>query len=192
VIIQEIFGVNQHIQSVVEFYASLGYRTIAPAMFDRAERGVDLDYTEEGMQAGFALRDKVDWLITPRDVGAAVEHVRRDRPVAVVGYCWGGGAAWLAASELQLDAAVAYYGGQITQFLDREPQCPMLLHFGETDHSISLEDIALIHESYPDIPYHVYDGAGHGFNCDIRASYDQRASALAQVHTNMFLREHLR
>lgn len=192
VIIQEIFGVNSHIRSVVDLYAEFGYLAIAPAMFDRGERGVDLPYTEEGMAAGFAAREKIDWLETPKDVSAAVEHVRRDRPVAIVGYCWGGGAAWLAASELDVEAAVSYYGGQIKMFLDRAPKCPMLLHFGETDHSIPAEDVVLIHETYPDIPLYVYEDAGHGFNCDIRDSYNPQASAVALARTKAFLSEHLR
>lgn len=192
VIIQEVFGVNSHIRVVVDRYADLGYLTIAPAMFDRAEVGVDLPYTEDGLKAGFAVRDKIDWLTTPLDIAAAVEHVRRDQPVAIVGYCWGGGAAWLAASELQVDAAVSYYGGQIKLFLDRTPQCPMLLHFGENDHSIPPEDIALIADAYPCMPLHVYKGAGHGFNCDIRASYNPEASALALKRTSAFLDHQLR
>ena len=192
VIIQEIFGVNDHIRSVVDMYAGLGYLAIAPAMFDRAERGVELPYTEEGVAAGFAVREQIDWLVTPQDVGAAVEHVRRDRPVGVIGYCWGGGVSWLAADELNLNAAVSYYGGQIKMFLDRAPQCPMLLHFGETDHSIPPEDIALINTTYPDIALFVYEDDGHGFNCDLRDSYNQRASVQALVRTKAFLSEHLK
>jgi len=192
VIIQEVFGVNSHIRSVVDLYADLGFLAIAPAMFDRAERGVELEYTEEGMAAGFAVRDQINWLVTPRDIGAAVEHVRRDRPVAVIGYCWGGGAAWLAASELNIDAAVSYYGGQIKMFLDHKPRCPTLLHFGETDHTIPPEDVKLIHEAYPEIPLYMYEDAGHGFNCDIRASYNPQASAVALARTKAFLSEHLR
>jgi len=192
VIIQEIFGINDHIRSVVDMYAGLGYLAIAPAMFDRAERSVELPYTEEGIAAGFAVREQIDWLVTPRDVGAAVESVRRDRPVAVIGYCWGGGVSWLAANELELDAAVSYYGGQIKMFLDRAPQCPMLLHFGETDHSIPPEDLTLINTTYPDIPLFVYEDAGHGFNCDLRDSYNQRASVQALVRTKAFLSEHLK
>jgi carboxymethylenebutenolidase len=192
VVIQEIFGVNSHIRSVVDLYADLGYLAIAPAMFDRAERGVDLEYTEEGRAAGFAVSEQIDWLLTPKDIGAAVEHVRRDRPVGVIGYCWGGGASWLAANELRLDAAVSYYGGQIKMFLDRGPQCPMLLHFGETDHAIPPEDVLLIHETYPEIPLYVYEDAGHGFNCDIRASYNAQASAVALARTKAFFSEHLK
>jgi len=192
VIIQEVFGVNVHIRSVVDLYADLGYLAIAPAMFDRAERNVELDYTEEGMAAGFAVRDRIDWLTTPKDVGAAVEHVRRDRPVAVIGYCWGGGAAWLAATDLSIDAAVSYYGGQIKLFLDRNPQCPVLLHFGEADHAIPPEDIELIRQAHPAIPIYMYEDAGHGFNCDIRSSYNPQASAVALARTKAFLSEHLR
>jgi carboxymethylenebutenolidase len=110
----------------------------------------------------------------------------------VIGFCWGGGAAWLAASELNIDVAVSYYGGQIKMFLDREPQCPILLHFGETDHTIPPEDIELIQKAYPEIPLYMYEDAGHGFNCDIRASYNAQASAVALARTKAFLSEHLR
>ncbi len=190
VVVQEIFGVNGHIRSVVERYAALGYLAIAPALFDRAERGVDLDYTEEGMQAGFAVREQVDWATTTVDVEAAIDHVRRSRPVGVVGFCYGGGVAWLSANELPIDAAVGYYGGQIHQFLDRAPQCPVMLHFGGADHMIPSTDIDSIRAAYPEVPIHVYPGAGHGFNCDVRASYDPEASALAQERTTEFLAVH--
>jgi carboxymethylenebutenolidase len=191
VVVQEIFGVNAHIRSVVDRYARLGYLAIAPALFDRAERGVDLDYTDEGMKAGFAVREQIDWVTTTVDVAAAADHVRRDRPVGVVGFCYGGGVAWLCANELRIDAVVGYYGGQIHQFITRVPKCPVLLHFGETDHMISASDIDDVRAAYPDIPIHVYPGAGHGFNCDIRASYDPGASAQAQDRTNEFLATYL-
>lgn len=191
-IVQEVFGVNGHIRSVVDRYAESGYLAIAPALFDRAERGVDLDYTETGMQRGFAVRDRVDWATTTLDVAAAVEHVRRARPAGVVGFCYGGGVAWLCANEVRLDAVVGYYGGQIHQFIDRAPQCPIMLHFGEADHMIPASDVEDIRAAYPDVAVHTYAGAGHGFNCDIRASYDPGASALAQQHTDAFLQTHLR
>lgn len=192
VVVQEVFGVNGHIRYVVDKYAALGYLAIAPALFDRAVRGVDLEYTDEGMQAGLAVREQVDWATTTTDVAAAADHVRRDRPVGVVGFCYGGGVAWLSANTLSIDAAVCYYGGQIHQFLDRAPQCPILLHFGEADHLIPSDDIADIRTAYPNVPIHGYPGAGHGFNCDVRASYDPDASALAQERTTAFFGRHLR
>ena len=191
VIVQEVFGVNAHIRSVVETYAVMGYLTIAPAMFDRAERGIDLDYTPEGLQAGLAVRAQVDWATTTLDIAAAVDRVGRSRPTAVVGYCFGGGVAWLAANHVPIQAAVCYYGGQIHDFIDVAPQCPTMLHFGELDPMIPLDHVAAIAAAHPDVEVHVYDGADHGFNCDIRDSYHPVAAALAQQRTTEFLRSHL-
>lgn len=191
VIVQEVFGVNAHIRSVAETYAAMGYLTIAPAMFDRAERGVDLDYTPEGLQTGLAVRARVDWATTPLDIAAAVDRVGQSRPTAVVGYCFGGGVAWLAANQVSFDAAVCYYGGQIHDFIDVTPRCPTMLHFGELDAMIPLNHIAAIAAAHPDVKVHVYDGADHGFNCDIRDSYHPSAAARAQQRTNEFLRSHL-
>ncbi|MGI9604669.1 MAG: dienelactone hydrolase family protein [Acidimicrobiales bacterium] len=191
VIIQEIFGVNGHIRSVVDRYAEMGHLAIAPAMFDRAQRDLDLEYTPEGMTEGKAVQANVPWDTTTVDTGAAVEHVRRGQPVAVVGYCFGGGVAWRAANELDIDAAVGYYGGQIVHDLDRPPKCPIMLHFGADDPMIPPENIEAIGAAFPAVPIHVYEDAGHGFNCDVRGSYSPEASALAQERTNAFLASNL-
>ena len=191
VIVQEIFGVNAHIRSVVDTYAAMGYLAIAPAMFDRAERGVDLGYTPESVQTGQAVRARVDWSNTPLDIAAAIDRVGQARPTAVVGYCFGGGVAWLAANHVPIQAAVCYYGGQIHGFIDVTPQCPTMLHFGELDSMIPLDDVAAIAAAHSDVEVHVYDGADHGFNCDIRDSYHPDAAALAQERTTEFLRLHL-
>ncbi len=187
VIVQEIFGVNSHIRSVVDRYAALGFHAIAPALFDRVERGVELDYTQDDGLRGREIRAGIDWAWPVLDVGAAVAHVAPTGPVAVIGYCWGGSVAWLAASELPIAAAVGYYGGQITQFLDRAPRCPVMLHFGALDSMIPLDDVAKIGEQYPDVEIHVYDEADHGFNCDVRATYHPESAALALERTLAFL-----
>ncbi len=191
VVVQEIFGVNAHIRSVVDDYAAMGYLAIAPAMFDRAERGVDLEYTPEGLQTGLAIRTQIDWAKTPLDVAAAASRVGRPRPTAVVGFCFGGGVAWLAANLIPIEAAVCYYGGQIHEFIDVSPQCPTMLHFGEIDDMIPLDDITAIGAAHPDVEVYIYDGADHGFNCDVRSSYHPSAAALAQQRTSAFLRSHL-
>ena len=95
--------------------------------------------------------------------------------------------AWLAAGELPIAAAVGYYCGQITHFLDRSPKCPVMLHFGALDAMIPLDDVAKIGEQYPDVEIHVYDEADHGFNCDVRASYHPESAALALERTLAFL-----
>ncbi|MDH3298978.1 MAG: dienelactone hydrolase family protein [Acidimicrobiia bacterium] len=191
VIVQEIFGVNSHVRSVVDRYASFGYRAIAPAMFDRVERGVELDYTAEGVEQGRSLRQKLSWDDSVLDVAAGVEHVSGTGAVAVIGYCYGGSMAWLAAASLPIAAAVGYYGGQVIDFIDRTPQVPTMLHFGALDQAIPLDGVHTVAERHPDVIVHVYDDAGHGFNCDVRASYHADAAALAEERTREFLALHL-
>ncbi len=187
VIVQEIFGLNSHIRSVVDSYAAIGFHAIAPALFDRVERGIELGYTSDDVARGREIRVGIEWDVTMLDVGAAVAHVAPTGPVASIGYCWGGSLAWLAASELPVAAAVGYYGGQITQFLDRQPRCPVLLHFGALDSAIPLDGVAKIGELYPDVEIHIYDEADHGFNCDVRATYHPASAALALERTLAFL-----
>lgn len=190
VIAQEIFGVNGHIRSVVDRYASFGYRAIAPALFDRVEPGVELDYDEAGIARGRELATQIAFEPAMLDVAAAVEHVRDTGPVAVVGYCFGGSLAWLSASSLPVAAAVGYYGGQVHGLIDRVPSAATMLHFGEVDHAIPLDHVEAIAAAHPDVPVHVYAGAGHGFSCDARGSYHPLSAAIALGRTLEFLVDH--
>jgi len=183
VVIQEIFGVNEHIRSVVDRFASFGYRAIAPALFDRVERGVELGYDEAGIAAGRPMAMAVAGDQAMLDVAAAVAHVSGTGAVGIVGYCFGGSLAWLAACELPVTAAVGYYGGQIHAVNDRQPKAPTLLHFGELDHAIPLDHVEAIAAAHPDVEVRVYEGAQHGFNCDARASYGALPAAIALGRT---------
>jgi len=187
VIVQEIFGVNPHIRSVVDQYAAFGYRAIAPAVFDRGERGVELGYDEAGMKRGIELVTTIPFGEMMLDVAAAVDHVAETGPVALIGFCFGGSVAWVAAAELPVNAAVGYYGGQIHRMIDRQPAAPVMLHFGELDHGIPLEQVRAIAAAHPDVSVHVHEGAEHGFNCDARASHDARSAAIALGRTLEFL-----
>jgi len=124
------------------------------------------------------------------DVAAAVEHVSETGQVAVIGYCFGGSVAWIAACDLPIAAAVGYYGGQIHGMKDQHPAAPTMLHFGELDHGIPLDQVAAIAEAHPDVPVYVYEGADHGFNCDARATYHARSAAIALGRTLEFLADH--
>jgi carboxymethylenebutenolidase len=192
VVIQEIFGVNTHIREVCDGFAADGYAVIAPALFDRVEAGIELDYDENGVARGRDLRGEVGWEAVVHDMEAARAHLAGEGPVGVVGYCWGGSVAWLGATELDFACSVGYYGGQINEFNDREPKCPVMLHFGEVDAAIPLDDVEKIREAHSRVPIHVYEGAGHGFNCDRRASYHEEASRIARQRTMAFFAEHLR
>jgi carboxymethylenebutenolidase len=190
VIVQEIFGVNAHIRSVVDRYASFGYRAIAPALFDRGERGVELGYDDAGRARGIELVMPIAFDAAMLDVAAAVDHVSETGPVAVIGYCFGGSVAWIAACDLPIAAAVGYYGGQIHAMVDRQPKVPTMLHFGELDHGIPLDQVSAIAAAHPEVPVHVYEGADHGFNCDARATHDARSAAIALGRTLEFLADH--
>jgi carboxymethylenebutenolidase len=200
VVVQEIFGVNGHIRSVVDDFASAGFRTIAPALFDRAEPGLELDYTQPSIERGFKLarggaiaQDDV-----VADIAATAAHLRSTGAtrVGIVGYCWGGYHAALASLDMadSFDAAVAYYGGGSPGLADggRTPAIPLLMHFGETDHAIPVDDVRKLEHAWPDVEVHVYPGVGHGFNCSERGSFDADAAAAARARTVAFFEEYLR
>ena len=187
VIVQEIFGVNPHIRSVVDRYASFGYRAIAPALFDRIERGVEFGYDEPGKQRSIEIAMQIAFEPAMLDVAAAVAVTAETGPVGVVGYCFGGSLAWLSAADLPVAAAVGYYGGQVHGMIDRMPAAPTMLHFGELDAAIPLEQVEAISAAHQDVPVHVYPGADHGFSCDARATHHALSAAIALGRTLEFL-----
>lgn len=192
VVVQEIFGINSHIRAVADGFAADGYKAIAPALFDRIKRGVELGYDPDNITAGRELKGRMDWDGPLLDIQAATGALSGLK-TGVAGYCWGGSLAWLAATRLDgIAAAVCYYGGQINDFRDESAKCPVLMHFGGKDGSIPMDAVEAIRAAQPDIPIHVYEGAGHGFNCDHRASYDAGASATARQRTVEFLAENIR
>jgi carboxymethylenebutenolidase len=184
VIIQEIFGITRHIRAVVDQYAQAGFLSIAPALFDRVERGVEVPYSDGAKGFGYVKALKIDQVFL--DVAAAVERVRGAGKVGVVGYCWGGMIAFRAAGRLDIGAAVAYYGGGIHQHLDEKPRVPVLFHFGEKDTHIPLSAVEQIKTAYPEGIYFLYP-AEHGFNCTDRPSFDPPSAKLALERSLEFL-----
>jgi carboxymethylenebutenolidase len=189
IVLQEIFGVNPHIQSVAAGYAAAGYRAIAPAMFDRVERDTVLPYDEGGIEAGLKIARSLRWSQSVQDVAAAMTLA--SGPVAAVGFCWGGTVAWVAAARgIGLKAAVAYYGGFIPKLLHERPQCPMMLHWAEHDHVVSPADRQAVMDAFPQLPQFTYD-AEHGFNCSERSAWQAQAARVANERTLAFLAQHL-
>ena len=169
VVIQEIFGVNPHIRAVCDGFAAKGFRVVAPALFDRVQPGTELEYGERGLKVGVGLRQLIPIEYSMMDIAACALHL--GPAVAVVGYCWGGTLAWVAAQRLDIRAAVGYYGGGITGHLDADLDCPAMLHFGGDDTAITPGDILTIQKAYPQAKIHSYAGAGHGFNREPDAEY---------------------
>ncbi len=193
VVIQEIFGVNQHIRSVADSYASDGFLAVAPALFDRVERNVELPYDGPEAQRGMAIRQKLDIAKSVEDIDAALAYVRRHtgKKAGVIGYCFGGLLAWLSATRLNPDVAVGYYAGGIGNFATETPHAPVQLHFGKLDTHIPAEQVNKVQAAHPQVEIHWYENAGHGFNCDMRASYNAEAAALARTRALAFLKKHL-
>ena len=198
VVLQEIFGVNAHIQEVADGYAQAGYVAVAPATFDRQQRGVNLGYTPEDMSAGFALKTAIEAMPAPgviADIQAAVDHAASlsGGKVGVVGYCWGGLLTWRAACLVKgVAAAAPYYGGGVTTAAEmaRQPHCPVQAHFGAKDHWIALDTVEAFRQAHPGAEVHVYD-ADHGFNCNHRASFDAAAADQARARTLAFFAAHV-
>ena len=189
VVVQEIFGVNAHIRSVVDRYAAAGWRAIAPAVFDVVERDVELGYDADGMRHGLELVQALGFERALAGVQAAAAALADAGRVGVVGYCWGGTIAYLAAIRLALPA-VSYYGGRNAQVAGEPAQAPLMFHYALRDAHIGAADRDLVQRANPDAEFFVYE-ADHGFNCDARAAYDAAAAALAQQRSFDFFTRHV-
>jgi carboxymethylenebutenolidase len=192
VVIQEIFGVNAHIRAVTDSYAAEGYVAIAPALFDRVRKGIELGYNPDTMKEGFGYVQQLQPEKTLLDLAACIAVVKHAGRVGVVGFCWGGKMAYASACELPLACGVAYYGGGIVKELARTPKCPMLYHFGGKDAHIPVSDVEQIRAVDTRGTFYIYPEADHGFNCDMRASFNAAAAQLARQRTLAFLAQHLR
>jgi carboxymethylenebutenolidase len=191
IVAMEIFGVNSHIRSVADGYAADGYLVVAPALFDRAQRGYETGYSPDEIQRGREMIAKINLDDTMKDVAAARDNVASAGKIGIVGYCWGGTVAWKAAAEVSgLHCAVPYYGGGIPGMIGLKPNCPVMFHWGETDQSIPLDKAKEFAAAHRDQTHHFY-AAGHGFNCDQRASFNAEAARLARRRTLEFLAKHL-
>ncbi len=191
VVIQEIFGVNSHIKAVADGYAKDGYVAIAPAMFDRVQRNVDLGYSPEDIAKGREIRGLVSNDMAMKDVEAAVKAVADAGKVGIVGYCWGGLVTWLAAAKVSgLACAVPYYGGGILDNAELQPKVPLMGHFGDKDQHIPVDGVRKLAAKHPKHQIFVYE-ADHGFNCDQRGSYNEPAAKQARARSLEFFRKHV-
>lgn len=193
VIIQEIFGVNPHVRRLVDEFASKGYLAIAPALFDRTEKGVQVGYDEVGFAKGRELRGSLNDDFILADVDAAAKDVASAGKVGLIGYCFGGYVAWISGCNLDsLACSVSCYGGGVAARAGNDkPKMPMQLHFGDKDHAIPMGDVHIIREAHPDIPSFIYDDAAHGFCCDDRDVFNPGACERAHGRALEFFAQHV-
>jgi carboxymethylenebutenolidase len=184
VVVQEIYGVNEHIRAVCDDYASRGYRAIAPSVYDRQERNAVFGYDGSQVPHIRTLRAGIDWQKTlPLDIAATIAALRPLK-VGAVGYCLGGSVAWMAACQLGVEAASCYYPTDMARQYNDKPRCPTIVHFAERDHVLPLAVADKLKAAQPDLPVYIYP-AEHGFNCWHRAetSYDEASAKLALERT---------
>ena len=190
VILQEIFGITDHIKDVCQQYAAHGFLVIAPALYDRIRKNIVLDYSSfaEGVDYKMQLNDEQ----TLMDIEAAIALVENTSKVAVVGFCFGGALSYLASTRLNLSCAISYYGGGIAEkYINQKPLCPIMYHFGALDSAIPLSEVAAIKSRHPEGVFHIYEDAGHGFNCNFRKDYHEESAKIASTRSLDFLKLHL-
>lgn len=193
IVLQEIFGVNEHIRAVADRVASNGYLALAPCMQDRGQKGFECGYTPAEIEQGRAVRGKVKNEDSIKDLKAALDYLQAQNAgkVGAMGYCWGGSLAWMAATNLDgLAVAVSYYGGEVANTATAKAKCPVMFHFGEKDMSIPMDKVELVKKGQPDHPLYVYP-AGHGFSCDARGSFDKASHELAMERSKAFVAKHI-
>lgn len=191
IVVPEIFGVNHHIRAVTERFTADGYLAIAPALFDRFERNVDMSYTPDAVARGRAIKVQVTIEMAMADLATTRDYVAHAGKVGIVGYCWGGFITWLASAYLPgISCAVPYYGGGMLEHQEIQPKVPVMAHFGEKDAILPVVGVRQLAAKHPSAQIFIY-AADHGFNCDERGSYNQAAADLARERTLAFFRQHV-
>jgi carboxymethylenebutenolidase len=184
IVLQEIFGIDEHVRRDVDRWASLGYEAIAPSLYDRREPGFTAHHDQAGMSAGIghAQGTPIDQALA--DIAAVRDRLAPAGKVFIVGYCYGGSLAWLAAARLDgLSGASSYYGSMVQANASLKPKCPTIVHLGRLD-GIPADDVkAAVQAANPDTPVYIYEGAGHGFNNEDPQRHAPDAAELARRRT---------
>ena len=190
VLIEEIFGISDHIKACCDGYAADGYEVLAPSLFDRQAPGVVTGYTPEEMQKGAALAYGAPLEQRVADAQICIDALKAKGAVFITGYCYGGSVVWAAACRCEgLAAASSYYGKLVPELSDETPKCPTICHFGKTDASIPLDAVEMVRAKHPEVTIYLYD-AGHGFNSDRPTHHNEAAAKLAHERTVQLFRKH--
>lgn len=196
VVAQEMYGVTGYLQGVCDHFAAHGFAAVAPALHDRVGKGLVFDYTKDGHDRASETYYRADWNVSARDLDDAAEWTVRQfgltmQRCAVVGFCYGGTLAWMAACRSPIACAVSYYGGNLDEYANETPRCPILIHMGVDDRTFSSAKRARFAQAQPTMPIEWYPDTGHGFDNQIRYPQFAEAAGLARRRTLEFLARHL-
>jgi len=185
VVVQEIFGLDSYVQADVARWSALGFEVLAPSIFDRRVPGYVAEHEPAAFAAGVGHVKAIGLEPMLSDIQACIDHLAPRGPVFAVGYCLGGSLVWLAAGKLKgLTAGAAYYGSMIAANADLPLSAPVIVHLGRKDPHIPADAVkARLAEVQPDVPVHVYENSGHGFNNDGRPDSDLGDAELARERT---------
>ena len=185
IVIQEIFGLDEHVRRDVDRWASLGFEAVAPSMYDRREPGFTAAHDPAGMSAGIAhaMATPLDQAMS--DITACRDHLATRGKVYIVGYCYGGSMAWLAAAKVTgLSGSSSYYGSMVQANATLTPLCPTIVHLGRLDTHIPADAVKhAVLAAHPDVAVYIYEDAGHGFNNEDPARHDNTSAELARRRT---------
>lgn len=192
VLLHAIYGLTPHLGDVCDWFARDGFTAIAPALYDRAEKGTVFDYDPGGVARGMMFRENLKEETVLADVAACAAKLRESvARVAVSGFCTGGTWAWVASCSLELDAGVIFYGSDVREEIARTPRCPVMLHYGDADRIVPFEDVKAIRDAHPSTEFHIYPGSDHAFYNPDQGTHDAPAAALAHARSLEFLYRHL-
>lgn len=181
IVIQEIFGLTDHIAAMCDRFAAAGYACIAPSLFDRIEAGFKAEHDQDGIQKGLQAVRATPWDQVVGDVQAAIDAL--PKPSYITGFCYGGAISWLAAARCTgLNAASCFYGRLIADMLSETPKIPVMLHYGAHDPGIPMENVEHVRAATPQSPLYLYD-AGHGFCREGSSDFHESSRDLAVSRT---------
>ena len=199
VVVQEIFGVNPSIRSVADDFAAEGYYAIAPALFDRIKRNLELGYSGVDKAEAFALYGLLSTESALKDIAAAFAEAKKSvGDVAVVGFCFGGLMSWVSATSkgtadgMTPACCVAFYPGGVGKMADEALSCPVMVHIGADDSHIGQDQIDAVKNAHPEVPLFLYAESGHGFYNSDREEYNEAQARVARTRTLEFLGGHLK
>ncbi len=185
IVVQEIFGLDEHVRRDADRWASLGFEAIAPSLYDRREQGFVAGHDQAGMTAGVGHARGTPVEQALADIAAVRDRLAPAGKVYIVGYCYGGSMAWLAAGKVEgLSGSSSYYGSMVQANATLKPKCPTIVHLGRLDTGIPADAVkAAVQAANPDVPVYIYEDAGHGFNNEDPARHSAVSADLARART---------